>query len=75
MSTGGKEFKSEAKEAKEAIKDGDVLEAGKDIGQGTGKLGARTGKGIGGFFKSLGVGIGRGAKKVGKGVKNAFDND
>lgn len=72
---GAREFKSEAKEAKEAIKDGNVIEAGKDIGQGTGKLGAETGKGIGGFFKSLALGIGRGAKSLAKGVKNAFDDD
>src|SRR5258708_14162882 len=51
---GAKVFKNKAADTGSDIKEGHVLSAGKDIGVGTGKLGAKTGKGVGGFFSNMG---------------------
>src|SRR5438045_4116163 len=45
---GASEFGKKAAETGSDIKDVHLISAGKDFGQGTGKLGAKTGKGIGG---------------------------
>jgi len=70
---GAKEFSEKTSDSAHAIKKGHVIEAGKDFGQGSGKLGAKTGKGVGGFFSNMGQGVGHGASKFAKGVKSIFD--
>jgi hypothetical protein len=70
---GAREFSDKTSESGQDIKKGHVVEAGKDFGQGAGKLGAKTGKGLGGFFSNMGSGIGHGAKSFARGVKSIFD--
>ena len=53
-----------AKDMGKDVKEGEVTEAGKDVGKGAGKLG-----------KEVGKGTAKAAKKVGKGVKDAVDGD
>jgi peptidoglycan hydrolase-like protein with peptidoglycan-binding domain len=61
---GGKALGRGSKEAGKDIKEGEVTEAGKDVGKGAAKFG-----------KEVGKGTGKAAKEVGKGVKDVFDGE